>query len=167
MELVIDHTVQGTTLERYLETYYSEEFNRAAMKLANLRDRQLVSREVLEDGRIRRRSRLVPDVTLPRPVQAVLGEDELAYFEMVEYDPPSRTARLWIETDADDRVQVSGTVRFIVTGDTVRRRFEGQVRVQVFGLGRVIERIIVSEAEKRYARVDAFLEQWLRAEKLH
>lgn len=161
MELVIDHTVRGTTLERYLEAYYSDEFNRAAMPLANLRDRQLLSRDVLDDGRIRRRSRLVPDVSLPRAVQALLGEDELAYFEMVEYDPAERTARFWVESDAGERVQVSGTVRFIVDGDSVRRLFQGEVRVQIFGLGKIVERIIVSEAQKRYARVDAFLAEWL------
>lgn len=161
MKLAIEMLTRRVAFDRWRSVYNSQEFNDFVRERTNLRERTIVARETLPDGRERRRLRVVPDVDLPGVVQKVVGGAEIVYHEVTVFDPKSRTARLDIETEASDKVKVGGDVRYVVAADSVRVQFDGEVTVSVFGVGGVIERFIAGEVKKRYAALEGLLQEWI------
>lgn len=147
--------------ERFRSVYFSEEFNLLAMKAAQLRERVLEHEEQLVDGRELRRVKMVPDVALPRAIASMVGSNVIAYREVSIFDPIARVAQLNIESLAGDAIKVGGQARFIEAGEGVTMRFEGSVKVSIFGLGGMIEKIIVKQVRDRYRAIEGVLQQYL------
>lgn len=160
MKVTVQHRFHGVDVERFVDAYYSADFNRAVAASASLKVRELTSTRTLDDGTIERRVRMVPDVELPAPVRALVAGD-IEFYEVSVYDPRTKSARYHVESAAGDAVVVRGDVRFEKTGDDVLRTIDGEVVVKVFGLGGIIERLIASEVKGRYDRIQAFTQRWL------
>lgn len=165
MKFTIEMVARRVEFERLTEVYFSEAFNKAVIPAANLRDRTLLEERILDDGREYRKVRYAPRVALPGPIRKFAGGNEIEqlidYNEITVFNRAARTATLEIESLAGETIQVAGNVRFIEEKDGVRMKFEGEARVKIFGLGKVIERFIVSEVKKRYALVESFLQTYL------
>lgn len=161
MKIYIDQKFLRTDIARFIETYFSEDFNQAVARHVGLRERTLVEQQTLATGRVRRRVRMIPEIALPAPIQRLLGDKPISYDEVSEYDPSAYLLRYHIESAAQDRVRVEGEIRFIEENDGVRRIIDGEAAVQVFGLGGMIERLIESEVRKGYERIGAFMQRWL------
>lgn len=161
MRFVVDHVFHGTDVDRFAEVYFSEEFNEAVAPITGMKERRLVEERRDPDGKLHRRVRLAPDVSLPGPLQKLVGKEAITYDEVAVYDPAAREARYRIEHKAGDRLEVKGVVRFLPVEGGVRRVIEGDVDVRVFGVGGLVERFIESEVKKGYEKIAAFLQRWL------
>jgi hypothetical protein len=159
MDLVIEIHTRNVSFERWRELYHSDELNQLVMRQAHLRERTLLEHVPLDDGRERRKVRVVPDVEVPRFARGLLRGHEVAYTETTVFDPKTRTARLDIDTEVTDAVRIGGDVRYFDNDGGVRMRFEGQVTVDVFGIGGLVERFIAGEVRKRYAVVQRLMQE--------
>ena len=163
VKLEVTIRTRGVSFERCRTAYFSEAFNQEVMPVTGLSAREVVESSTLPGEREYRRVRMVPKVHLPRPVLRLLEGHEIAYYEVTTYDPAAQTAELHIESEAGEVVQVAGVVSFTESGAEVVTRFRGEAKVAVFGVGRLIEKLIVSEVTKRYARVEQLLQEYLDA----
>lgn len=161
MKLQLEMRTENIDFDRYKDVYYSEEFNALAMPAAKLRERSLQKHEVLVDGRELRKVRMVPDIHLPSPVMRLLNGEEIAYTEVTLFDPQSRRARLDVRSAAGDVVKVGGDVHFTEDKGGVTLHFDGEVKVKVFGLGKIIEKIIVNQVRDRYAAIAPVLQTYV------
>lgn len=161
MKLFIDQLFTNTDVERFADTYFSEEFNNAVARHIGLKERRLVEEEPAGANKVRRRVRMVPAVELPKPVKKLIGDHEISYDEVSVYDAEKHEVDYHIESGAQDRVQVRGVIRFVPHKEGVRRVIDGEVEVKVFGLGGLIERLIESEVQKGYEKIGAFMQRWL------
>ncbi len=167
MKLHVDTRFERVTLPRFLEIYFSEEFNNAVGAVSGLKSRTLVEETVKDDGARERRVRMEPAVTLPGPIQKLadrLAGDKavITYDEVSSYDPAARTCRYFIDSRIKDKARVEGTIRFLEEGDGVRRVIDGLIEVKApLGVGGLIERFIESETQKGYLKIGAFLQDWI------
>ena len=162
MKFRIDHRFDGCTLDRFVATYFSEDFNNAVAKVTGLRTRSLVDEQVHADGRRERRVRMHPQVTLPSAIKKWASEDQIHYDEVSTYDPARQEVRFRIDSKANDRVRFDGVIRFQPDGSGVRRLIESEVDIKApFGVGTLIEKFIEVEVQKGYAKVQPFLQQYL------
>jgi len=159
----IDHRFTGVTLERFVATYFSEDFNNEVAKVTGLRTRTLVEQTIHDDGRRDRRVRMHPSVTIPGPIRKYATEDQIHYDEVAAYDPKTQSVRFRIDSKANDRVRFDGTIRFVEDGPgAVRRLIDSEVEIKApFGLGAIIEKFIEGEVQKGYAKVQPFLQRYL------
>jgi hypothetical protein len=160
MHVTTEHRFKNVDVDRFVDVYYSREFNHAVAPSAALKVRDLVDEVTLDGGNIKRRVRMVPDITLPGPV-ARLVNGPIEFFEVSEYDPKSKSAAYHVESAAEDRIVVRGQVTFTQDGDDVVRKIAGEVHVKMLGVGGIIERLIAGEVRGRYDRIQAFTQQYL------
>ena len=161
MKLELRLHTENIDFERYQAVYFSEEFNRLAMSAAKLRERKLCAHEVLPDRRESRTVLVVPAIALPAPIKKLFGERAIEYRELTVFDPKTRSARVEVKSAAGDLVRVGGDVRFVEERGGVTLHFQGEVRVRVFGLSTMIERVIVSQVKDRYAAIGKMLQRYL------
>lgn len=161
MNFTVSMTTRGVDVARYQQVFFSEDFNREVVAAVNLKQRVIREQLTQADGAQYTRVRVVPKVALPSPITKLVEGHEIFYDEIMVFDPASRSARFAIESLAGDRVQVTGIVRFIEETDHVACHFEGEARVNVFAIGGLIERFIVSDVRKRYALVERALQRFV------
>ena len=163
MKFDVELFAKGATFERVSELYFSPAFNDAVAQAANLVERKQRERAVSPDGTERMRIRIVPRVNLPSPILKLVGDRTVHYDEITVFDPKARRATLSIRSFAGRKVQVNGAVDFIEEPAGVRLRFSGEAKVDVFAIGSMIERYMVSEVKARYAKVEPVLQRFVDA----
>lgn len=160
MKFRAEHTFKGISLADYEKLYFNEDFNIKLCQAVKL------AREVIEiesdDTKIHRVVKVGPDRVLPAPVAKILGTDRIDYTEHVDYTFGDFKAD-WktISSVMTDKVDSKGTLTFRETGSGVTRIVEGDIKVKLFGVGKVVERVIVAETEKSYADAAAFTQTWI------
>ena len=164
MKLRVDHRFARVTLERFVAVYFSEQFNSAVAPITGMKTRRLVEEKLHDDGRRDRRVRMEPDTKLPSAMQKLadsIGKGGISYDEVSSYQPANHTVSFRIDSQANERVRMAGTICFISDGDGVRRKIEADIEVKAPLIGGVIERFIEAETVKGYAKIAVFLQQWL------
>lgn len=162
MKMVVDTVFQNVTVERFVEVYFSEDFNNRVAAVAGLKTRDLVEEALHPDGSRDRRVRLHPNVTLPSVIKKWASEDQIHYDEISHYDAGKHEASYRIDSKANDRVKVGGVIRFLPAGTGVRRLIEGTIEIKApFGVGALIEKFIEGETQKGYAKIAVFLQGYL------
>ena len=174
MKLHVDQRFARVTVARFAEVYHSEAFNNAVAPVTGMRSRRLVEERVDEQGVRHRRVRMQPDTKLPAAIQTLAdsivasagAREGITYDEVSTYDPATHTVTFRVDSKANDRVKMAGTIRFVrdvdAEGEGVRRIIDADIEVKApLGLGGMIERFIESETVKGYAKIAAFLQTWL------
>lgn len=161
MKLLVDTLFKNVTLDRFIDVYFSEDFNNRVAKISGLKKRDLVEEKIAPDGSRDRRVRMEPNVTLPGPIQKFVGNETITYDEVSHYDAAKKTVTYHIDSKANDRIKVSGTITFVPDGTGVRRKIDGVIEVKVFGVGGVIEKFVEQETQKGYAKIAVFLQSVL------
>jgi hypothetical protein len=165
VRLHVDQHFKGVTVERFAEIYHSEAFNNAVAPVTGMRTRALVEERIDERGVRHRRVRMEPDTKLPAMIQKVadsIARGGITYDEVSTYDATQHLVHYRVDSKANDRVKVEGTIRFIADGDGVRRVIDGVIEVKApLGVGGVIERFIEAETVKGYDRIHALLQRWI------
>ncbi len=164
MKLHVDQHFARVTLERFVEVYHSEEFNNAVAPITGMRTRRLVAETTSAEGRRERRVHMEPDTKLPAAIEKLVGsisKGGVSYDEVSSYDPATNTVTFHVDSPANERVRLAGTIRFISDGDGVRRVIDANIEVKVPLLGGVIERFIERETVKGYAKIALFLQRFI------
>ena len=162
MKLIVDTVFNNVTVDRFVEVYFSEDFNSRVAAASGLKSRNLVEETIHPDGSRDRRVRLQPNVTLPTIIKKWVSEDQIKYDEVSHFDAAKNEARYHIDSKANERVKVGGLVRFIPVGTGVRRLIEGFIEIKApFGVGGLIEKFIEGETTKGYAKIGVFLQGYL------
>jgi hypothetical protein len=161
VRLYVNHLFKDVSLERFVATYFSEDFNNAAARVSNMKDRRLIEERIADDGSRQRRVRLEPAVPIPAALQRFVDET-IRYDEVSSYDPATHTVHYHIDSKAKDRIKVEGTIVFRAEGDGVRRVIDGVIEVKApLGLSGVVERFIEAETAKGYEKIAVFVQRWL------
>lgn len=158
--MAIEHVFTGITRARYEELFFDETF--ATQLGAELRlGRQLVRLDRASD-RIVRHVRCEPNHDPESAAAKAFGTSRASFLEELDYDLRAHRGE-WrtIPNLFTDRVRNSGTLELEAVPGGVRRFVRGEVVVKLFGLGRVVERMIVSEIEKSYETSAAFTRDWI------
>ena len=100
-------------------------------------------------------------MTLPGPIQKLVGNEPITYDEVSHFDATKKTVTYRIDSKANDRIKVSGSISFVAEGSGVRRKIDGVIEVKVFGVGGVIEKFVEGETQKGYAKIAVFLQSVL------
>lgn len=161
MKLFVDTTFKNVTVDRFLEVYFSEDFNNRVAAVSGLKSRRLVEEKRHDDGSRDRRVRMEPNVTLPGPIQKFVGKEPITYDEVSHFDATKRVVTYHIDSKANDRVKVGGTITFTADGTGVRRVIDGVIEFKVIGLGGLVEKFVEAETQKGYAKIAVFLQGYL------
>jgi len=164
MKFSIKNVFTGITLAQYESLFFDKTFNEAMMPVAGLKRREeLEARE--EKGIIHRRLHVVPERDFPPPLNKFI-KGELSYIEIGAFDPAAHHQKWTSEISVlPDKVKLGGDVTFKAVPAGVERVVSGTCTVSIFGLGGVIEKIIVDNLEETYAKVSKFTQQYIDAGK--
>jgi hypothetical protein len=160
MNVLIDDLFAGVTAAEYESLYFDEDFNRAVGRALGM-GRLLLHFE-RTDARIQRKVHYEPDRDPDSPAGQAFGKSRASFIEELDYDPHARRGS-WrtIPNMFPDRVSNAGTIEFVEATGGVHRIVRGEVKVSMFGFGRIIERMIVAEIVKSYANTTRFTNEWL------
>jgi Protein of unknown function (DUF2505) len=155
-------TVTATVLlpcsaETFWKVFLDESYTRALF-LGELQYKELTFLELTETSR---KLRVVPKVSLPGPLQKLVGES-FAYEEHGTLDR-ARNEWTWRMVPRKEMVATRGTVRLEPAGEgQCRRTDEVVIEGKIFGLGGLIESTAEKEVRATWAKELAFLDGWLK-----
>ena len=162
MKFRVQHTFQKITLADYEKLYFDEEFNQGLCKAVKL------SRDIIklqsDEREYQRVVKVGPDRQLPKPMAKVLKTDRLFYEEHLNYTWGSMSGQ-WrtIPMVLANKVSSEGTFAFEEVGSGVLRTVEGDISVNVLGVGSVIEKYIVEDVKRSYDEAASFTQSWIRS----
>ena len=160
MKVLIEDVFPQITCAAYESLYFDEPFNDAVGQALHL-GRQLMHFERTPE-KIVRRVGYEPARDPGSPAGQAFGTSRASFIEELEYDVRSRRGE-WrtIPNVFPDRVRNAGTIEIVEAPTGVRRIVRGEVKVSMFGFGRLIEKMVVAEIEKSYASTTRFTNEWL------
>ena len=128
---------------------------------------EVLSNELLPDGRVKVVTRQVPGIKLPRVVRPVLRGKEVEFRDTRTYVEAEKGKIPFTQTfhtvnNITDRAVVEGTIT--VSQDTDARtklHVEGECVVKITGLGGKIESIIVENLMRSYRRLPDIVAEWM------
>ena len=153
-------------LEGYLrKVLYNEELNTWLYKQINYKSREcLEQRET--DQEIYRKVKLIPDREVPASIKKVMGGKHLEYIEETTYYKDKQ--RMTISNTPNilnKKFFFKGELKLVPIGDnSIRREFEMEVKVKIFGLGTIIEKFLFEQIKKGYAKGADLTIQYLNGE---
>jgi hypothetical protein len=167
VKLYVDTKFERVSLDRFIEIYFSEDFNLAVAPVSGLKTRKLVDEKRVDDGSRLRRVLIEPNVTLPGAIQKALDTiaggkgAAIRYDEVTDYDAKSKTAKYFIDSKINDRVKVAGMIKFVADGSGARRILDGVIEIKAPLIAGMIEKFIEAETQKGYAKIGSFLQKWI------
>jgi hypothetical protein len=162
LKVAIEDTFE-LTCDAYEALYFDEPFNIALGDALGL-GRELLRLDRTAD-RIIRHVRCEPKQDPDSPAKQAFGTSRASFVEELDYD--RRTRRGTWQTVPNlfvERVTNRGTLELAPAGGGVKRIVRGEVKVSLFGFGRLVEKMIVAEIEKSYASAARFTRAWLARE---
>jgi hypothetical protein len=165
MKFDIDHTFTGISRAAYEQLFLDETFNEAMKSVAGLKERALLEKRE-EGGRLFRKIRVVPDRELPAIMKKLVSGD-LVNVEESWFDPAKHTVE-WTNhmSMLGDKLEMHGVVEFLETPNGARRRLTGELRVHIFGVGKLIEKAVVDNVIETYGKIAPFTQQWIDQKKV-
>jgi hypothetical protein len=160
MKFAIDHSFPSITVAAYESLYFDEDFN-VALGDALAMGRRLLKLERAVD-RIVRHVEFTPKQAKGSQASQAFGNSRASFVEELDFDTLSHRG-IWktVPTMWADRVRNTGTIAFADDGEGTRRSVHGEVKVSLFGFGRLVERAVVAEIEANYARTTTFTLDYL------
>jgi Protein of unknown function (DUF2505) len=155
-------TVTGTALlPCTAETFWTVFLDEQYMRALFLDELQFKELSVLELTETSRKIRVVPKVSLPGPLQKLIG-DSFAYEEHGTLER-ARNEWTWRMVPRKEIVATRGTLRLEPAGEgQCRRHDEVIIEGKLFGVGGLIESTAEKEVRASWAKELAFLTRWLQ-----
>lgn len=160
MKFAIEQIYQRVDLDRFVATYFSEEFNNSILADIGMQQRQLIEHQTTSEG-FAELIRWVPTFQLPKKLAKLAGTSEVSYHERSTYNPATGLLSFTIEHPFQKRLAVTGTIDFADHPQGVRQRVTTEVRLSVFGIRTIVERLIESELKKSYALKHKIMQDYL------
>jgi hypothetical protein len=149
------------------ELFFDDEFNRRTfIDILGFNGWKVLSERKTDDF-IEREIDVSPNVgDIPAAIKAVVGET-LGYVEKGRYDRKRRRyAVKAISPKLGDRFSFEGEMYTEPVGpNRCRRIFNVKVTTKIFGIGGVVEKLVISNLEKSYAQSAAFLDRYVAEKK--
>ena len=162
MRFTIRHTVD-TDVDSFWEMFFAEDYNEAMFTGAlNFSVYRVLSLTREDDGSVARRTENAPPLELPPAVKRVLG-DMSTYIEEGRFNASSKrwTADVKPSTMAD-KIRTHVEVWCEPRGDKRCERIaEVETTVKVFGIGKVMEKIIEQQTRQAYDQSAVFTNKWI------
>ncbi len=160
MQFQVEHRFNGITLADYEKLYFDEAFNGALCSSVKL-ERELLKMDQ-QGSKLHRQVRVCPDRELPAPAAKVIGSSKIIYTEHCDYTFGTyRGTWKTLSGILPDKISSNGTFSFRQDGNAVVRRVDGDVKVNIFGIGGIVERGIIADVEKSYAQAAEFTQRWI------
>ena len=162
MKLRVKHTFSGITLEQYGELYFDETFNEYLCRGVNLT--RNVKEKSIDGTKLKRVTTVSPDREIPAPVAKVIKMDRVEYDEELHYDSAAfkGTWKIMVPGALGSKFSAGGEFVFREVAGGVERELWGDINVKVFGVGSMIEKLILADVEKSYETAAAQTSQYIR-----
>ena len=163
MKTHMEHVIDLPADQYFDRIYFNEDFNEALYKELKFRERSILVER--DDGdTIYREVRQVPERDLPGPVKKVLGASEFAYVEKSTYHKANKSIDLVVVSSVKpDKVKTTGRFWIEPLDDNrCKRLLDFEVKVSIFGLGGVVEQLVMQDLESSYDRSAAFTNRYIR-----
>jgi hypothetical protein len=160
VKFTIKHVFRNITLEAYERLFFDEAFNDAIMPIAGLKSRVQVELKE-ENGIVHRKTRVIPIRDFPPPINKLVS-GELSYVEVADFHRAEHR-HVW-RSDISvmpDKIKMGGDITFAPSGDGVVRTVTGECKVSIFGIGGIVEKIIVDNIVETYDKVARFTQRWI------
>lgn len=134
----------------YEALYFDDAFNEEMCKAVKL-ERKVLKFERNGDVVVRH-TRVAPiGREIPGPVAKAIGASRIEYVEELTYDFAKHRG-VWqtISSVLPDKVETKGTLEITAAGAGCTRVSAGEVIVKVFGVGGLIEKVIIGDVDKSY-----------------
>jgi hypothetical protein len=116
------------------------------------------------DKALRRKIRMIPGFPVPPAVQKVLSNIELEYEEESTFHKDRKMLEWVIRPNIlTDRVTARGQVVVKAEGKGVRRTIDGEVTVSMFGVGGIIEKVVLDNTVRSYEAASRLTNEWIKA----
>jgi Protein of unknown function (DUF2505) len=160
MKVTIEDVFEGIGCSDYVELYFDEAFNESIGRALHMGRRLLR----LDRGpeRIVRHVCYEPNHDPESPAHQAFGTSRASFVEELDYDVRTRRGtwrtipNLWA-----DRVHNAGVIELADLAGGTRRVVRGEVKVKLFGFGRLVEKMIVAEIENSYAATARLTREWI------
>ena len=163
MKKRIEHRIDIAADQFYEKVYFDEAFNAKLYADLGFRERRVLKLEDRGDV-VYREILQVPERDLPGPVKKVMGGEQLAYTEKGTWH--KKTGRVEIEIVSSvkpDKSKSKGIFSIEPDGPSACKRvFDFEVKVDIFAIGGMIEKVIMDDVVKGYDRSAEFTNRWLR-----
>lgn len=162
VDFEIAHDIPASA-DRVEAALLSEDYQRSLSDLTSLADRELLSQESTDGGRVRRKIRCVLDVQLNSTAKRLVGDSDPAWIEESQWNPKTKT---WdwkvIPEVGGSLLEAKGTIAIEEAGsDKVTRRVTGKVKVNIPLYGGKVEKTIVGGLERAYEEEAGRLSDWV------
>jgi len=131
------------------------------------KETEVLSNELLPDGRVKVVTRQVPGIKLPRVVRPVLRGKEVEFRDTRTYVEAERGKFPFTQTfhtvnNITDRAVVEGTITVSHAADgQTELHVKGECVVKITGLGGKIESVIVENLKRSYQRLPEIIAEWM------
>jgi hypothetical protein len=159
MKFVVEHTF-AVAPEAYETLYFDEPFNVALGEALGLgRELRRFDRKA---DRIVRHVCCEPTREKGSQADQAFGSSRASYIEEMDYDVRARRGA-WrtIPNILPERVRTEGSLEIVATSGGTKRIVRGEVKARLWGFGGLVERAVVAEIEKSYAKAAVFTTEWI------
>lgn len=164
MKFSVAHEFPMTT-EHFWKNLYDPAYDAHVEKDLEFRERKVLELEE-DDKQISRRIYTLPKRTWPAIIEKVFGDGFGFYEESTWVKGTNNMTWKTIPNRMADRVKAEGNLHVTEIGaNRIRRVVEGVVEVRLFGVGGVVESIVLKSIEETYVRAAASLTRWLETHK--
>jgi hypothetical protein len=165
MDFEITHQVDAAP-RAVAEVLLSEDYQRSLRDIGALHDRELISQQEEDGGRVRRRVRSVLDIELNPTVRRLVGQGDPAWIEESVWHPTELRWEWDIHPEiGGELLSARGTIDIEASGDGAARHVRGHVKVKVPLYGGKVEGWIVDGLERAYTEEAERLAAWIEREK--
>jgi hypothetical protein len=164
MRFSIEH-ILPISREEYWRILHTPEFEAFQAEKLGLKEYREIARKE-ENGVVYRQIQVVPRVEIPETalkiVRGYLKDREIGYIEHQEKYPDQFFLKFRIEPPVlKDKIRVEGTFSLLPdTEETCLRTLEGEVTVQLLGVGKIVERFVVDELKRVYDRIPQVIKEY-------
>jgi len=158
MKVKHEHVVDAPT-EKVIAAYKDDAFYVAKLKNSGAITVEVLEREELPGGKLRRKAR----VSEPSRIPAFLRKSDVDTYIDDHVIDPVASVQTWKITPAvmADRFFLSGSVEFKKEGDKTRLVFNTELEVKIPLVGSKAETIGLSKTEEEVSRQVEFVRKWM------
>ncbi|MEW5849720.1 MAG: DUF2505 domain-containing protein [Myxococcota bacterium] len=166
VKIHIEHVFPDITPKQFFALLVDPVYDNALKPALGVKARDELDRQE-DDKTIRRRIRMVPGFPIPSAVKKAIGDKELEYIEESTLHKDALRLEWSVKPNIfPDKVTAKGVVLATAQGSGIRRVIEGEIKVDVFGVGGIIERAVKESVERSYEKASDFTLKWIRDGKL-
>ncbi len=161
MKFRIEHTFEGPP-EKVWELIWDREFEKELKEALNLEELKIIE-ELDEGDTILIRRKVTPKISIPAAIKKIAG-DKISYIEenRIKKGTFSFTWEIKLNT-LQDRVKTGGVFYVEPYGENgAKRVVEGEIKVNIFGLGRSIEKLVVNNLKENFDKATKLMNQKLK-----